>query len=235
MNQTHKQCYHYLCDKDGDTKDHVPPKVFFPSKSDGETNYRDPLVTVRACKNHNKSYEKDDEYVAYAMHMHYKNNQSAKNNFYGKVMRAFNRNQNLEETIIQNPQDVMWTRPDSGRLESTLAFTLDQPRVDRVMCRIAAALYFKVTGRKVSAEPAYYFVYSPDTFGGDPLESELEDNISTIAGFTPLELWHKDIFSCDYLIDPVNQNRYLFRFTFYGNYRYRVVSKRATPMPSLTQ
>lgn len=228
MKLTHKQCYHYLCHKEGDTADHVPPKVFFPSKSDGETNYRDPLVTLRACKSHNKSYSLDDEYVAYVMHMNYKNNRTAINNFNGKIIRAFERNPKLMKLILRDTRPVMMTMPDSGRLERTVAFTVDKTRVDRVMCRIAAALYFKVTGRKVHAEPAYYLVYSPDTFWGDPLESdcpkEIEDYISTSVGFTSLELWHKDIFSCDYHIDPINQNKYLFRFTFYGSFKYRVIS-----------
>lgn len=228
MSDTARQCYHFGCQNDGDTADHLPPKVFFPEEKDVGFNYRNPLFTLPACKGHNKSFELDDEYVAYVMHSHYKISEPAIKNFRTKILRALKRSKRLHHLLFSDLRHVWMKMPDSGKLRRTGAFTVDTARVNRVMCRIASGLYFKVTGEKTSADPAYYFVYTPDTFFPDSLKSNnpesIENYISANGRFTPLNLWNSDIFSCDYHINPVEKHEYLFRFTFYGGFRYRVVS-----------
>ncbi|WP_092685598.1 hypothetical protein [Albimonas donghaensis] len=50
-------CYFPGCTAQGTTKEHVPPKSFFPK---GE---RDQLLTVKSCEKHNNQKSKDDIYV----------------------------------------------------------------------------------------------------------------------------------------------------------------------------
>ncbi|WP_092683653.1 hypothetical protein [Albimonas donghaensis] len=50
-------CYYPGCDAPGTTKEHIPPKSFFPDDE------RDQLLTVRSCEKHNNRKSKDDLYV----------------------------------------------------------------------------------------------------------------------------------------------------------------------------
>jgi len=51
------KCYFQGCSKEGETKEHVPPKAFFPKEQ------RKQLITVRSCKDHNTGKSGDDLYV----------------------------------------------------------------------------------------------------------------------------------------------------------------------------
>ncbi|MFW0776225.1 MAG: hypothetical protein ACN2B6_00705 [Rickettsiales bacterium] len=50
-------CYFQGCDAEGITKEHIPPRSFFP---DGE---KEQLLTVKSCKKHNNEKSTDDLYV----------------------------------------------------------------------------------------------------------------------------------------------------------------------------
>lgn len=52
-----KRCYFQGCQEEPVTKEHIPPKAFFP------TGKRDNLLTVRSCKAHNNEKSGDDLYV----------------------------------------------------------------------------------------------------------------------------------------------------------------------------
>src|SRR4028119_384032 len=59
------QCY--CCEQTATTKDHIPPKCFFPEKkylSSNSPDYRSHLITIPSCSEHNNSRSRDDEYTA---------------------------------------------------------------------------------------------------------------------------------------------------------------------------
>lgn len=49
----------YMCEKPGDTNEHVPPKCFFPKKEEFRRN----LITVPSCTEHNNEKSGEDEYM----------------------------------------------------------------------------------------------------------------------------------------------------------------------------
>ena len=51
------QCYYQGCTKKGITKEHIPPRSFFPK---GE---KEQLLTVKSCEIHNNRKATDDQYV----------------------------------------------------------------------------------------------------------------------------------------------------------------------------
>ena len=51
------KCYFQGCAKEGSTKEHIPPKAFFPK------NQRYQLITVRSCKDHNTEKSGNDLYA----------------------------------------------------------------------------------------------------------------------------------------------------------------------------
>ena len=50
-------CYYRGCTQAGTTKEHIPPRAFFP------TNLRNQLLTVKSCPKHNNDKSGDDTYV----------------------------------------------------------------------------------------------------------------------------------------------------------------------------
>jgi len=67
------QCY--CCEKAATTKDHIPPKCFFPEKkylSNSNPDYRSQLITVPSCSERNNFRSKDDEYTAAVIAMNSK-------------------------------------------------------------------------------------------------------------------------------------------------------------------
>jgi hypothetical protein len=51
------KCYFQGCAKEGKTKEHIPPKAFFPK------DQREQLITIRSCKDHNTDKSGDDLYA----------------------------------------------------------------------------------------------------------------------------------------------------------------------------
>lgn len=217
-------CYVNQCNNHADTVEHAPPQVFFPEYKDVGIDYRDPLVTVPACRDHNNAYSKDDEYVAFIMHSHYKTNQAAIKNFDTKILRAMDRNKKLINAFYKDLRKV-WIL-EGRKLRRRAIFDVDKIRVNRVMCRIASALYYKIQNRRISIDSSFYRVYSPDTHAANlksDCPQDMEEYLASKNCYLPLPLWNQDIFLCDYHIDPNEPERFVFRFTFYGNLRYRVI------------
>lgn len=218
-------CYVDHCENPANTVEHAPARVFFPEQGDAGINYRERMVTVPACREHNSAYAKDDEYVAYTMHAHIRTNQAALRNFDTKILRAMERNIKLIDHIYKNRR-LAWL-PEGSKLRRRAIFDVDKARVDRVMRRIASALYYKTQKRRVAIDSDRYLVYSPDTISPTDLKSdfpqEIEAYLASKTCYISLPLWNQEIFSCDYHIDSTEQERFVFRFTFYGNFKYRVI------------
>lgn len=51
------KCYFQGCSNEGNTKEHIPPKSFFPEEQ------REQLITVRSCREHNNEKSGDDLYT----------------------------------------------------------------------------------------------------------------------------------------------------------------------------
>lgn len=62
MSRNGEKCY--MCHRDADSREHVPPKCLFPEKKDvGTSAYRNNLITVPSCELHNSNKSKDDEFL----------------------------------------------------------------------------------------------------------------------------------------------------------------------------
>jgi len=60
-----------MCDANGTTNDHVPPKCIFPKlKDSGGVNYRSNLIKIPSCEAHNLEVSGDDQvfFILIAMH-----------------------------------------------------------------------------------------------------------------------------------------------------------------------
>ena len=143
------QCY--CCEEIATTKDHIPPKCFFPEKkhlSSDSPDYRSQLLTVPACSAHNNSRSSDDEYTAAVVVM---NSQSdlAFAMFRSKWVQTLLRREGvLGKRIFSTARGarVISRRNNLIIPHKTLAISYEMRRINRVIESIARALYYLESG-----------------------------------------------------------------------------------------
>ncbi|MFG3817551.1 hypothetical protein [Limnothrix redekei] len=139
------QCY--CCNEIATTKDHIPPKCFFPEIKyfpDGSPDYRSQLVTVPACKMHNNSRSADDEYTAAIIFLHSRS-EIALAMLDAKWIKVMSRRESsLGRKIFSAARLARTINKENGLLSvrKTLAISYDIKRIENVIEAIARALYF---------------------------------------------------------------------------------------------
>jgi hypothetical protein len=121
----------YMCDADGITREHVPPVSFFP------IGYRENLVTVPACHEHNTKNSKDVEYVRNIIVTHITTNETARGHFQNMVIRSFKHSPKLLTQTFDNVTSKIINGDETGVIR------LDMPRFKLVMNAIAHAIFYK--------------------------------------------------------------------------------------------
>ena len=127
----------YMCDKIATSKEHAPPKCFFPEKKDipGE-DFRKNLISVPSCDEHNSRKSKDDVYLLSLITAHFENNYVAKSHYSTKIFRALNKDIGLQKKILQSAHKT------SFQGNNTYVFLVDTERYLKELSNIARALYF---------------------------------------------------------------------------------------------
>lgn len=175
----------YMCDEEGITIEHVPPRCLFPkSKEVDGDNLRKNLITIPSCEEHNNAKSLDDEYLLFILNSHFGNNKVSESQVKGRLTRALDRNPKLASFYSQNNIEV---EIDD---EKSIAFQIDLDRFNSSMEHIAKGLYYHTFGEKLSMEimtytPALFALSNPD---GNKILKETQDMISI----------------CDYLLDEVD-------------------------------
>lgn len=142
---TENKCY--CCEKEATTKEHVPPKCFFPQRKHLPKNspdYRQNLITVPSCPEHNNSRSNDDQYTAIVIAM----------NSETDLAFALTKSKWLK-TMLRNEASLgkrIFSKAKPARIISkkerilippqTLAITYEIDRIERVIKSIARAIYF---------------------------------------------------------------------------------------------
>ncbi|MCY7276563.1 MAG: hypothetical protein LH702_23230 [Phormidesmis sp. CAN_BIN44] len=145
------QCY--CCEKLATTKDHIPPKCFFPGKkqpSSGSPDYRVNLITVPACAEHNNSRSIDDEYTAAVVIMNSRSDLASTmfkskwvHTLLGREDKGF-----LGKRIFSTARSAKVISNKNSILipHKTLAISYEMKRIERVIESIARALYYVESG-----------------------------------------------------------------------------------------
>lgn len=123
-------------DKESLTKEHVPPKSFFP-KSD-----RDSLITVPACVKHNGGKSDDDEYFFQIICMQIQANEKGQDIATNKAVRGVLRNRKITKDLASNATQVYIDEDRTGQLKPTFAFKFDDEKLDNSISSICKALYY---------------------------------------------------------------------------------------------
>lgn len=149
MRGTVEKCY--MCDREGTTREHVPPFGFFPSL------HRENLITVSSCPDHNHKNSKDVEYVRNVIVSHYGTNELAREYFKNKVVRSFDRSPKLKSQTFRKRKPILVSD------QETIVYQIEMDRFKLILKAIAYAIYFKDFGESYHGDWA---ILSPSMVAG---------------------------------------------------------------------
>lgn len=139
---TFRRCY--MCELEGTTLEHVPPKAIFPESKDADgEHYRIDLITVPSCELHNTGKSQDDEFLMVCIAGIIGNNSIGYRHKFTKVDRA------LARTSYKLLSEVFLKAPESKRLDlgdnrfiDVLKGTPDKARLLICFDRIIRGIYY---------------------------------------------------------------------------------------------
>jgi hypothetical protein len=196
-----------MCDAEGTTKEHVPPFSFFPE------GFRENLITVHSCFDHNTKNSKDVEYVRNVIVTHIDTNEVARLHFKNKAMRSFARSPKLFTQTFGDATPIVFNDQEMG------IYTCDLLRFKSVMRAVAYAIYFKSF---VRTYPGDWGIFSPSMVSPKSILEGEPDSLDTIRQLlsqlspTELPLPQPEVFKCG--IKQWDRERLVYEFLFYEGF-----------------
>lgn len=139
----------YACTKESTSREHVPPKCFFPK------GHRKNLITVPSCKKHTQDNSEYVEYVRDIITICFQVNKTGTEQFENKTFRSVTRNSRLIDKLFKNLSTVYLNGSETGSTEADLDI------FDKVFNLIGKALYFYDFGKRFTHKfkvlPASFF------------------------------------------------------------------------------
>lgn len=127
----------YCGSLDDITRDHVPPKGFFPKPLPSN------LITVPSCRNCNNGYGKDEElFLATFMFTEAGVSEVGKNLWDEKLHRMYEKNSGLKKQIARSLEKVELKTPGGIYLGNGMTIRLDRSRSENVVNKIVRGLYY---------------------------------------------------------------------------------------------
>lgn len=209
--KTENKCY--ACNAVATSKEHVPPKSFFPE------NYRANLITVPSCNKHNNVNSKDVEYVYSYISTPIQTQETGREHF-SNVLKSFRRNPNLKNLVYKNVKEILLP---SG--EKTGLVTIDLKRFNSIMRAIAHAIYYHEFKK---AYVGHFTIFSTSMISTKPLTLEADKELSFIRNtfaqmkFAEIEMPQPKIFYCGVYTE--NSDKFIYEFVFYGGFKVYAAS-----------
>ena len=140
------------CDGDADTRDHIPPKSFFPTPRPSN------LITVPSCAACNSGFQKDDDYAQTVLLAREDvSDHPAVHQLIPKLLRNWERPQGkaLPISIARTAREFPVYTSDGGVVGKAPAYGISSTRMHRFVERMVRGLFFNEVGY---ALPAAYDV-----------------------------------------------------------------------------
>lgn len=213
-------CYFQGCREKGTTKEHIPPKAFFPL---GEKKQ---LLTVRSCPAHNTGKSKDDLYVLAQICMNASPSNRAREVWTSKVVPQLDYN--------------------GGRLRNLLAegavphgngviYPVQADRLDSFFTALSCGLIFKAKKASLPSNYEISHVYHSLMSNADPKVKALEAGIEDFYKEKPLafmqfgqpDLQNERIYTAELHGLPDFESSITIVHLFYGTFKVTsMLSKR---------
>ena len=206
----------YMCDVPATSREHVPPRCLFPESKDIDGDYRQNLLTVPSCDEHNSGKSADDEFLMVSLAGIIGNNSIGYSHKFSKVNRAIYRSSfSLLNQALANQKwyliefgpnkfiDVVWGTPDYDRLL-------------RCFDRVARGVHMSHFGRKFSGETRTILGYVPcDSPNAGEFQRFIRDKVATELKGKPRLGDNPEVFNFQFT-DPDQFGLYLVHLQFYG-------------------
>jgi len=187
-------CYFQGCNEKGITKEHIPPRSFFP---DGE---KEQLLTVKSCERHNNAKSKDDLYVLAQICMNASPNNRAREVFVKKVVPQLDFNNGaLRKRLADGAVPL-----GNGAVK----YKVDVARLDDFFTALSCGLIFKSCGSSLPANYSISHVYHNFQSEADPEMRQIEDAINTLYAGKPMAFMEFG--------DPDTRNERIYTVTIFG-------------------
>lgn len=140
----------YMCDREATTVEHAPPRCIFPKIKDipDGADYRQNLITVPSCSEHNTAKSHDDEYLLFILAASITSSNVGLRQFLTKVKRSAERKPALASKMARNSATVQIFHEDRQQWEDAAGIVVEGARIDATISKCARALYFHETNRK---------------------------------------------------------------------------------------
>jgi hypothetical protein len=138
-------CYYQGCPRRGTTKEHIPPKAFFPK------DQRNQLLTVPSCELHNNAKSTDDIYVLAHICLNSSPSNKSRDVFIERVVPQLDYNRDaLKKTLVADsiPQG-------SG----AVSYKVDTARFDRFFAALSFGVVYKACRGSLPADYRTRHVY----------------------------------------------------------------------------
>ncbi len=187
-------CYFQGCKEKGITKEHIPPRSFFP---DGE---KEQLLTVKSCEFHNNAKSKDDLYVLAQICMNAAPSNRAREVFMNKVVPQLEFNNGaLRKRLAEGAVPL-----GNGAVK----YKVDVPRLDDFFTALSCGLIFNSCGSSLPANYSISHVYHNFQSEADPEIQQIEDAINTLYAGKPMAFLEFG--------DPDTRNKKIYTVTIFG-------------------
>lgn len=187
-------CYFQGCAEKGLTKEHIPPRSFFP---DGE---KEQLLTVRSCETHNNAKSKDDLYVLAQICMNASPSNRAREVFMNKVAPQLEFNNGaLRKRLVEGAVPLS---------NGAVRYKVDVARLDEFFTALSCGIVYKSCGFSLPVNYKIAHVLHNVQSEADPSTGEIEDAISSFYSGKPMDFMEFG--------DPDTKNQRIYTATVFG-------------------
>ena len=187
-------CYFQGCSAKGTTKEHIPPRSFFP---EGE---KEQLLTVRSCEKHNNAKSTDDLYVLAQICMNASPNNRAREVWENKVgpQLEFN-NGALRKRLAAGSVPL----PDGA-----VKYKVDLARLDEFFTALSCGIVYKTCRTSLPQNYKINHIYHNFVGQTDPVIQAIESEIEKFYSGKPLDFMAFG--------EPGTKNERIYTVTIFG-------------------
>jgi hypothetical protein len=152
-------CYFQDCLANGTTKEHIPPRSFFP------TDQRHQLMTVKSCERHNNKKSSDDIYVLAQICMNASPHNRSREVFRNRVLPQLRFNGGaLAKTLCNEAERLV---------DGTVRYKVDNERFDRFFTALSYGIVCSACGASLPSGYTTGHIYHNLQDDAEPEEEKL--------------------------------------------------------------
>ncbi len=187
-------CYFQGCTEKGITKEHIPPRSFFPDDE------KEQLLTVKSCEKHNNAKSKDDLYVLAQICMNASPSNRAREVFKNKVAPQLEFNNGaLRKRLAE------WAVPLGN---GAVKYKVDAARLDDFFTALSCGIIYKSCGSSLPANYKMSHIFHSFQSEADSQMREIEDAINALYSEKPMDFMEFG--------DPDTKNERIYTVTIFG-------------------